>query len=109
MTPRRRTLAGLAAALAVLAFSALWFAAREVGGGNAASFRRPARVFPTTWPPAVRGALWLAAGAVAVAFDLAVVRAGAESRRAKDAATAFAVVTGTAFLIFAVMTFLNVS
>jgi hypothetical protein len=105
VTSRRRTILGLGAALVVLALSALWFAARETG--NAARFRRPSRIFPTTWPPAVRGALWLVAGAVAVAFDLYVVRAGAETQRGRDAAAAFAVVTGVAFTAFAIIQFAN--
>jgi hypothetical protein len=38
---------------------------------------------------------------------MAVVRDGAETDRGRDLATAFAVVTGLAFLVFAVTSFLN--
>src|SRR5207249_2842270 len=107
--PRRRTIAGVVSACVVLVLVGLWLAGREAGPGPAVSavIRRPSRIYPTTWPPALRGVTWLVAGVAAVVFDLIVVREGAETDRGRDFATAFAVVTGLAFFAFAVTSFLN--
>lgn len=106
---RRRTVAGTACAVVVLALSSLWFAGLEAGSPGAVRAHAPSRLYPGAWPPAARGFLWLAAGAAAVGFDLLIVRARAETQRGKDLATAFALVTGIAFLVISIASFADAS
>ncbi|MCA1831417.1 MAG: hypothetical protein ABR548_02450 [Actinomycetota bacterium] len=105
MSDRMRTIVGLVCALLALALSSLWFIGQERVPAGAITSSRPSRLYPGAWPPAARGLLWLAVGAAAVAFDLVLVRARAESQRGRDLAAAFAIVTGAAFLIFAIGSF----
>lgn len=98
-------LVGVACAIVVLGLSSLWFIGQEVTPAGTVQASRPSRLYPGTWPPVARGFLWLAAGVAAVGFDLVVVRASAQTERGRDLATAFAIVTGAAFLIFAAGSF----
>lgn len=107
MSRRARTIVGVACALMVLTFSALWFVGQETSTESALAGRSPNRMYPGTWPPAARGFLWLFAGVAAVGFDILIMRRVAETQRGRDAVTAFAVVTGAAFLLFAIASFLN--
>jgi hypothetical protein len=94
-------------ALLVLAFCVFWFVGLDRGRPGTVGPGQPSRVFPEMWPPVARGLLWLFAGVAAVGFDLLVVRAGAETERGRDLAAAFALVTGLAFLGFAIASFTN--
>ena len=105
--PRARRAIGIACALAVLALAGLWFAGLDAGSPGVVGAPPPSRVYPQTWPPGVRGIAWLAAGAAAVAFDVFIVRAGAETQRGRDLAGAFAIVTGVAFAALAIGAFVS--
>jgi len=104
---RIRRAIGIASAVAVLGLAGLWFAGLDAGSPGVVGGPSPSRVYPQMWPPGARGAAWLAAGAAAVAFDVFIVRAGAETQRGRDLAGAFAVVTGVAFAALAVGAFLS--
>ena len=105
MSARARTIVGALCAVVVIGLSSLWFIGQETSRAGVVGAPGPSRLYPGSWPPAARGFLWLAAGAAAVAFDLLLVRHHAQTERGRDLASAFAIVTGVAFLIFAVGSF----
>lgn len=106
---RVRTAILVGSALFVLAFVGIWFVGQDAASSAYDPEFDPStltqRIYPGTWAPWARGLLWLAAGTVAVVFNLAFATTPELSERGRKLAQAAAVVSGATFLAFSIGSF----
>ncbi len=103
-----RTGLGIACALVLVGFVALWLVGQDASADPALQVPSLVeRLYPGAWHPIARGALWLLTGSAAVGVDLLFARPIAETRRGRIMVLVMAAITGGCFLAFSIGSFLG--